>query len=101
MVMLAHRSPNICMCLGKKKKKKNPKHWVCSKIPPPAPQVRPASALPQGKGSGGAPSGAGGNISGGRNTETGKDSKDGYAGAMRPAESRVCQKLIHKQMLIS
>ena len=44
---------------------------------------------------------AGGNISGGRNTHTGKDSKDGYAGAMRLAESRVCQKLIHKQMLIS
>lgn len=46
------------------------------------------------------PPGAGGNISGGRNREVGKDSEDGYASAMRLAEPGVCQKLIHKQMLI-
>lgn len=46
------------------------------------------------------PPGAGGNVSGGRNTEVGKDSKEGYASAVRLAEPCVCQKLIHKQMLI-
>ena len=72
-----------------------------SKIPPSAPRWGQAPSSLREEEVGEHPQGAGGNISGGRNTETGKDSKDGCAGAMRLAESRVCQKLIHKQMLIS
>ena len=45
--------------------------------------------------------GAGGNILVGRNTEVGTGVKDGYTDStMRLTECCVCQKLIHKQMLI-
>lgn len=85
------------------KKKNNPKHKIVFKEIPYSPSFPGEDNLypPAGKRKQRElPLGAGGNVSGGRNTEIGKDSKDGYASAVRLAEPGVCQKLIHKQMLI-
>lgn len=73
-------SLNICICLRK------PEHsyWT-----PPRPQVGTALS-PAGKREGTSP-GAGGNISGRRNTEVGKDSGDGY-GVPGGLLSPVCAK---------
>lgn len=87
MVMSAHISLNIFICF-KKKTTQNTRQYSKIYLTPPLLQVRTASTLLQGRGSrGNFPRGAGGNVSGGRNTEIGKDLKDGYASAVRLAES--------------
>lgn len=69
-------------------------------LTPPLPQVSTALFSRKEEEARDLPPGAGGNIAGGRNTEIGKDPKDGYASAVRLTELCVCQELIHKQMLI-